>query len=65
MTPRPEMNQTGAIRQNPVGASRPGFFSGFGGSLLGGLMVGGLIGMMLGHGIGGGIGFLASSCRSA
>ncbi len=58
MTPRPEMNQTGAVRQNPVGATRPGFFSGFGGSLLGGLMVGGLIGMLLGHGIGGGIGFL-------
>lgn len=58
MTPRPDANQTGAVRQNTTTASRPGFFNGFGGSLLGGLLVGGLIGMMLGHGIGGGFGLL-------
>ncbi|WP_375292968.1 Tim44 domain-containing protein [Ensifer sp. ENS06] len=38
--------------------ARPGFFSGFGGSLLGGLMVGGLIGMLMGGGFGGAAGFL-------
>ena len=32
---------------------RPGFFSGFGGSMLRGLAIGGLIGMLLGHGFGG------------
>ncbi|SHE54106.1 Predicted lipid-binding transport protein, Tim44 family [Kaistia soli DSM 19436] len=34
-------------------AQRPGFFSGFGGSMLRGLAIGGLIGLLLGHGFGG------------
>ncbi|OCP19408.1 hypothetical protein BC361_30860 [Ensifer sp. LC54] len=66
MTPRQDAGPTttnpGAAQTRPTGANtpnaRPGFFSGFGGSLLGGLMVGGLIGMLMGGGFGGAAGFL-------
>jgi predicted lipid-binding transport protein (Tim44 family) len=44
--------------QPGINAPRPGFFSGFGRSMIGGLLVGGLFGMLLGHGFGGGAGFL-------
>ncbi|ASY57007.1 Tim44 domain-containing protein [Sinorhizobium sp. CCBAU 05631] len=58
MTPRQNAPAaTSPTTQNPA-ANRPGFFSGFGGSMLGGLLMGGLFGMLLGHGFGGGIGFL-------
>jgi predicted lipid-binding transport protein (Tim44 family) len=61
MTPRPNSGQPGitnpAAQNRPTGP-RPGFFNGFGGSMLGGLLMGGLVGMLLGHGLGGGIGFL-------
>jgi predicted lipid-binding transport protein (Tim44 family) len=39
-------------------AQRPGFFSGFGGTMMRGLLVGGLIGLLLGTGFGGLAGFL-------
>lgn len=61
MTPRQNAQPstaTSPAAQNRTNNARPGFFSGFGGSMIGGLMMGGLIGMLLGHGIGGGIGFL-------
>ncbi|WP_028000819.1 Tim44 domain-containing protein [Sinorhizobium arboris] len=61
MTPRQNAQPstaTSPAAQNRTTNARPGFFSGFGGSMIGGLMMGGLIGMLLGHGIGGGIGFL-------
>nr|WP_209790606.1 Tim44 domain-containing protein [Ensifer adhaerens] len=66
MTPRQDAGPTtatpGAAQTRPGAANtpnaRPGFFSGFGGSLLGGLMVGGLIGMLMGGGFGGAAGFL-------
>ncbi len=61
MTPRQNAQpstSTNPAAQNRTTNARPGFFSGFGGSMIGGLMMGGLIGMLLGHGIGGGIGFL-------
>lgn len=66
MTPRQDAGPTtatpGAAQTHPGAANtpnaRPGFFSGFGGSLLGGLMVGGLIGMLMGGGFGGAAGFL-------
>lgn len=66
MTPRqdagPAATNPAAGQTRPTNATqpnaRPGFFSGFGGSLLGGLMVGGLIGMLMGGGIGGAAGFL-------
>jgi predicted lipid-binding transport protein (Tim44 family) len=41
-----QRQQTGAYRQ-------PGFFNGFGGSLMRGLFIGGLFGLLLGHGFGG------------
>ncbi|PZM16221.1 Tim44 domain-containing protein [Rhizobium tubonense] len=44
--------------QPGINAPRPGFFSGFGRSMIGGLVVGGLFGMLLGQGFGGGFGFL-------
>lgn len=44
--------------QPGINAPRPGFFNGFGRSMIGGLLVGGLFGMLLGHGFGGGAGFL-------
>lgn len=65
MTPRQDAGPTatnpaaGQTRPNATAPnSRPGFFNGFGGSLLGGLMVGGLIGMLMGGGFGGAAGFL-------
>ncbi len=61
MTPRQNAQPSTATNpaaQNRTNNARPGFFNGFGGSMIGGLMMGGLIGMLLGHGIGGGIGFL-------
>ncbi|MGF6173110.1 Tim44 domain-containing protein [Ensifer sp. 4252] len=65
MTPRQDAGPTttnpaaGQTRPNAnTPNARPGFFSGFGGSLLGGLMVGGLIGMLMGGGFGGAAGFL-------
>ncbi|MBZ7923430.1 Tim44 domain-containing protein [Ensifer adhaerens] len=66
MTPRqdagPAATNPAAGQTRPTNATqpnaRPGFFSGFGGSLLGGLMVGGLIGMLMGGGFGGAAGFL-------
>lgn len=66
MTPRQDAGPTAtnpaAGQTRPMNAntpnSRPGFFNGFGGSLLGGLMVGGLIGMLMGNGLGGAAGFL-------
>ncbi len=57
MTPRPQTNAPYAGQQ-PLGAQRPGFFNGFGRSMIGGLIAGGLLGMLLGHGFGGGFGFL-------
>ncbi|MGF6159292.1 putative lipid-binding transport protein (Tim44 family) [Ensifer sp. KUDG1] len=65
MTPRQDAGPAAATpaagQTRPNAAqpnARPGFFSGFGGSLLGGLMVGGLIGMLMGGGFGGAAGFL-------
>ncbi len=65
MTPRQDAGPAaatpaaGQTRPNATQPNaRPGFFSGFGGSLLGGLMVGGLIGMLMGGGFGGAAGFL-------
>ena len=47
-------NQPGAAaRQTQMSQQRPGFFNGFGGSMLRGLMLGGLIGLLLGQGFGG------------
>ncbi|MBY5411637.1 Tim44 domain-containing protein [Rhizobium leguminosarum] len=57
MTPRPQTTAP-ATAQQPIGAQRPGFFGGFGRSMIGGLIAGGLLGMLLGHGFGGGFGFL-------
>jgi predicted lipid-binding transport protein (Tim44 family) len=57
MTPPPQINQA-APAQSQGQAPRPGFFRGFGGSLLGGLLVGGLIGAVLGYGFGGAAGVL-------
>ncbi|MBA8881259.1 TIM44-like domain-containing protein [Phyllobacterium myrsinacearum] len=57
MTPRTQTNQPSAM-QPQMNTQRPGFFSGFGRSMIGGLLVGGLIGTLLGHGFGGGFGFL-------
>ncbi|MBY5369928.1 Tim44 domain-containing protein [Rhizobium leguminosarum] len=57
MTPRPQTTAP-ATAQQPFGAQRPGFFGGFGRSMIGGLIAGGLLGMLLGHGFGGGFGFL-------
>lgn len=45
---------TGASRQQPAaGTQRPGFLSGFGGSMMRGLLLGGLLGVLLGQGFGG------------
>ncbi|MEP9397476.1 Tim44 domain-containing protein [Mesorhizobium sp. KR2-14] len=51
MTPNTGTNT--AARQQPAGAQRPGFMSGFGGSMMRGLLLGGLLGVLLGHGFGG------------
>ena len=52
MTPNTAPNA--ATRQPTVNqAQRPGFFNGFGGSMMRGLLIGGLFGMLLGYGFGG------------
>lgn len=51
MTPNAGTNS--AARQQPAGAQRPGFMSGFGGSMMRGLLLGGLLGVLLGQGFGG------------
>ena len=57
MTQPSQFNPASPV-QPQAAAPRPGFFSGFGGSLLGGLLVGGLLGAVFGSGFGGGFGFL-------
>ncbi|WP_102958953.1 Tim44 domain-containing protein [Mangrovicella endophytica] len=52
MTPRTG-NQTGSFANRSATPQRPGFFNGFGGSLLRGLAIGGLIGLLFGGGFGG------------
>ncbi len=50
-------NPTSVPRQTQNPSQRPGFFNGFGGSMLRGIMIGGLIGLLLGQGFGGLAGF--------
>jgi predicted lipid-binding transport protein (Tim44 family) len=58
MTPRPQTTAPSSTQQPGFAQQRPGFFGGFGRSMIGGLIAGGLLGMLLGHGFGGGFGFL-------
>lgn len=58
MTPRPQTTAPSNTQQPGFAQQRPGFFGGFGRSMIGGLIAGGLLGMLLGHGFGGGFGFL-------
>jgi len=58
MTPRPQTTAPYNTQQPGYAQQRPGFFGGFGRSMIGGLIAGGLLGMLLGHGFGGGFGFL-------
>jgi predicted lipid-binding transport protein (Tim44 family) len=58
MTPRPQTTAPYGTQQPGYAQQRPGFFNGFGRSMIGGLIAGGLLGMLLGHGFGGGFGFL-------
>ncbi|MER9653787.1 Tim44 domain-containing protein [Mesorhizobium sp. M0152] len=51
MTPNTGMNT--AARQPQAGLQRPGFMSGFGGTMMRGLLLGGLIGLLVGQGFGG------------
>ncbi|QKD05061.1 Tim44 domain-containing protein [Mesorhizobium loti] len=51
MTPSTGVNN--AARQPQAGPQRPGFMSGFGGTMMRGLLIGGLIGLLLGQGFGG------------
>ena len=51
MTPNTGVNS--AARQPQAGLQRPGFFSGFGGTMMRGLLLGGLIGLLVGQGFGG------------
>ncbi|TPN02023.1 Tim44 domain-containing protein [Mesorhizobium sp. B2-1-3A] len=51
MTPNTGVNS--AARQPQAGPQRPGFMSGFGGTMMRGLLIGGLIGLLLGQGFGG------------
>ncbi|MBZ9738892.1 MULTISPECIES: Tim44 domain-containing protein [unclassified Mesorhizobium] len=51
MTPNTGVNN--AVRQPQAGPQRPGFMSGFGGTMMRGLLIGGLIGLLLGQGFGG------------
>ncbi len=57
MTPQqpasPSATPQAAQRPATPQAQRPGFFNGFGRSLMGGLLLGGLFGMLLGQGFGG------------
>ena len=50
-TPNPGMNS--AVRQPGAGLQRPGFMSGFGGSMMRGLLLGGVLGLLMGYGFGG------------
>lgn len=54
-TPAPQQQAPGAGMNQ---AARPGFFNGFGRTMLAGLAVGGLIGLLLGNGLGGLAGFV-------
>ncbi|MBX4936257.1 Tim44 domain-containing protein [Rhizobium binae] len=58
MTPRPQTTAPYNTQQPGYAQQRPGFFNGFGRSMIGGLIAGGLLGMLLGHGFGGGFGLL-------
>ncbi|PBB27719.1 hypothetical protein CK228_02705 [Mesorhizobium sp. WSM4312] len=51
MTPNTGVNA--ATRQPQAGPQRPGFMSGFGGTMMRGLLLGGLIGLLVGQGFGG------------
>ena len=51
MTPNTGVNS--AARQPQAGPQRPGFMSGFGGTMMRGLLIGGLIGLLVGQGFGG------------
>ncbi|MFD2055277.1 Tim44 domain-containing protein [Mesorhizobium calcicola] len=51
MTPNTGVNTP--ARQPQAGLQRPGFMSGFGGTMLRGLLLGGLIGLLVGQGFGG------------
>ncbi|MBZ9703357.1 MULTISPECIES: Tim44 domain-containing protein [unclassified Mesorhizobium] len=51
MTPNTGVNT--AARQPQASPQRPGFMSGFGGTMMRGLLIGGLIGLLLGQGFGG------------
>ena len=51
MTPNTGVNTP--ARQPQAGLQRPGFMSGFGGTMMRGLLIGGLIGLLLGQGFGG------------
>lgn len=51
MTPNTGVNNP--ARQPQAGLQRPGFMSGFGGTMMRGLLIGGLIGLLLGQGFGG------------
>ncbi|RWC88831.1 hypothetical protein EN794_028040 [Mesorhizobium sp. M00.F.Ca.ET.151.01.1.1] len=51
MTPNTGFNN--AARQPQAGPQRPGFMSGFGGTMMRGLLLGGLIGLLVGQGFGG------------
>ena len=51
MTPNTGVNS--AARQPQASPQRPGFMSGFGGSMLRGLVLGGIIGLLMGQGFGG------------
>ncbi len=63
-TMTPQQQQTGPQSTRPnaqapgAQAQRPGFFNGFGRTLMGGLLLGGLFGMLMGQGFGGMMGFL-------
>lgn len=51
MTPNTGVNTS--ARQPQAGLERPGFMSGFGGTMMRGLLLGGLIGLLVGQGFGG------------
>jgi predicted lipid-binding transport protein (Tim44 family) len=55
MTPNTgqKANPNSVTRQTQSPVQRPGFFNGFGGSMLRGMLIGGLIGLLLGQGFGG------------
>lgn len=49
----PNTGVSTAARQPQAGLQRPGFMSGFGGTMMRGLLLGGLIGLLVGQGFGG------------